>query len=65
MISQQTSREVDGSTSELLQELQEVKDEAASTKEELNSYRERSLKLHEQIEVHKINLLFILFPLVL
>lgn len=52
MISQQTSREEDGSTSELLQELQEVKDEAASTKEELNNYRECSLKLQEQIEVH-------------
>ncbi|XP_051520018.1 A-kinase anchor protein 9 isoform X3 [Myxocyprinus asiaticus] len=41
----------DQSTSELLQELQEVKGEAASTKEELNSYRERSLKLQEEIEV--------------
>lgn len=35
-----------------------MKDEAASTKEELNSYRERSLKLHEQIEVHNNKLFF-------
>ncbi|XP_051526692.1 A-kinase anchor protein 9-like isoform X2 [Myxocyprinus asiaticus] len=41
----------DQSTSELLQELQEVKGEAVSTKEELNSYRERSLKLQEEIEI--------------
>ncbi|XP_042609849.1 LOW QUALITY PROTEIN: A-kinase anchor protein 9-like [Cyprinus carpio] len=32
-------------------ELQEVKGEAAATKEELNSFRERSLKLQEDIEV--------------
>ncbi|XP_065139904.1 A-kinase anchor protein 9 isoform X3 [Paramisgurnus dabryanus] len=44
------------STSELLQELQEVKDEAASAKEELNSYRERSLKLQEQIEVRDVSI---------
>ncbi|XP_057210657.1 LOW QUALITY PROTEIN: A-kinase anchor protein 9 [Triplophysa rosa] len=52
----QTSREEDGSTSELLQELQEVKDEAASTKEELNNYRECSLKLQEQIEVRDVSI---------
>ncbi|MCJ8735508.1 hypothetical protein PDJAM_G00247820 [Pangasius djambal] len=38
-------------SSQLLQELQEVKREAAATKEELNSYIERSLKLQEQIQV--------------
>ncbi|KAB5565250.1 hypothetical protein PHYPO_G00238950 [Pangasianodon hypophthalmus] len=37
-------------SSQLLQELQEVKHEAAATKEELNSYIERSLKLQEQIQ---------------
>ncbi|XP_060771551.1 A-kinase anchor protein 9-like isoform X2 [Neoarius graeffei] len=37
-------------SSELLQELQEVKHEAAATKEELNSYIEQSLKLKEQIQ---------------
>ncbi|MCI4381391.1 hypothetical protein PGIGA_G00251020 [Pangasianodon gigas] len=37
-------------SSQLLQELQEVKREAAATKEELNSYIERSLKLQEQIQ---------------
>ncbi|XP_056596754.1 A-kinase anchor protein 9 isoform X3 [Triplophysa dalaica] len=52
----QTSREEDGSTSELLHELQEVKDEAASTKEELNNYRECSLKLQEQIEVRDVSI---------
>lgn len=38
-------------SSELLQELQGVKQEAAATKEELNSYIEQSLKLQEQIQV--------------
>ncbi|XP_047675126.1 A-kinase anchor protein 9 isoform X3 [Tachysurus fulvidraco] len=37
-------------SSKLLQELQEVKHEAAATKEELNSYIELSLKLQEQIQ---------------
>ncbi|XP_053542009.1 A-kinase anchor protein 9 isoform X11 [Ictalurus punctatus] len=41
----------DVESSELLQELQEVKHEAAAIKEELNSYIERSLKLQEQIQV--------------
>ncbi|XP_073714775.1 A-kinase anchor protein 9 isoform X4 [Misgurnus anguillicaudatus] len=50
------SQEGDQSTSDLLQELQEVKDEAASAKEELNSYRERSLKLQEQIEVRDVSI---------
>lgn len=52
MVSLQASLEGDQSTAELLQELQEVKGEAAATKEELSSYRERSLKLQEEIEVH-------------
>ena len=38
-------------SSELVQELQEVRREAAATKEELNSYIESSLKLQEQIQV--------------
>uniref|UniRef100_A0A3B1JLI7 A kinase (PRKA) anchor protein 9 n=1 Tax=Astyanax mexicanus TaxID=7994 RepID=A0A3B1JLI7_ASTMX len=37
-------------SSELLQELQEVRTEAAATKEELNSYIEQNLKLQEQIQ---------------
>ncbi|XP_053496852.1 A-kinase anchor protein 9 isoform X5 [Ictalurus furcatus] len=41
----------DVESSELLQELQEVKHEAAAIKEELSSYIERSLKLQEQIQV--------------
>lgn len=43
--------------SQLLQELQEVRDEAAATKEDLNSYIERSLKLQEQIQVKHLRLL--------
>ncbi|RXN17040.1 A-kinase anchor 9-like protein [Labeo rohita] len=50
------SQEGDRSTAELLQELQEVKGEAAATKEELNSYRERSLKLQEEIEVRDVSI---------
>ncbi|XP_076862757.1 A-kinase anchor protein 9 isoform X3 [Brachyhypopomus gauderio] len=46
---QRSSGEVDGS--ELLQELQEVKGEAAATKEELNSYVERSVKLQDEIQL--------------
>ncbi|XP_052388859.1 A-kinase anchor protein 9 isoform X4 [Carassius gibelio] len=45
------SQEGDQSPAELLQELQEVKGEAAATKEQLNSVQERSLKLQEDIEV--------------
>ncbi|XP_073677647.1 A-kinase anchor protein 9-like [Garra rufa] len=45
------SQEGDRSTAELLQELQEVKGEAAAGKEELNSFRERSLKLQDEIQV--------------
>ncbi|KAL7858832.1 hypothetical protein AOLI_G00189340 [Acnodon oligacanthus] len=48
------SGEVDNS--ELLQELQEVRSEAAATKEELNSYIERSLKLQEQIQVRDVSI---------
>lgn len=47
----QESGEDGRSRSELLQELQEVKGDAASTKEELNCYRELSHKLQEEIEV--------------
>ncbi|XP_048059366.1 LOW QUALITY PROTEIN: A-kinase anchor protein 9 [Megalobrama amblycephala] len=50
------SQEGDQSTAELLQELQEVKGEAAATKEELSSYRERSLKLQEEIEVRDVSI---------
>ncbi|XP_052439421.1 A-kinase anchor protein 9 isoform X2 [Carassius gibelio] len=45
------SQEGDRSTAELLQELQEVKGQAAATKEQLRSFQERSLKLQEEIEV--------------
>ncbi|XP_051727849.1 A-kinase anchor protein 9 isoform X5 [Ctenopharyngodon idella] len=50
------SQEGDQSTAELLQDLQEVKGEAAATKEELSSYRERSLKLQEEIEVRDVSI---------
>ncbi|XP_016372989.1 A-kinase anchor protein 9-like isoform X2 [Sinocyclocheilus rhinocerous] len=45
------SQEGDEPTAELLLELQEVKGEAAATKEKLRSSREHSLKLQEEIEV--------------
>ncbi|XP_043088962.1 A-kinase anchor protein 9 [Puntigrus tetrazona] len=45
------SQEDDRSTTELLQELQEVKGEAAVSREELRSLRERGLKLQEEIQV--------------
>ncbi|XP_073677641.1 uncharacterized protein [Garra rufa] len=51
------SQEGDRSTAELLQELQEVKGEAAAGKEELNSFRERSLKLQDEIQVLPVKLL--------
>ncbi|XP_042601949.1 A-kinase anchor protein 9-like [Cyprinus carpio] len=44
------SQEGDQSTAALLQELQEVKGQAAATREELRSFQERSLKLQEEIE---------------
>lgn len=50
----QESGEGGRSLSELLQELQEVKGEASSTREELNCYRELSHKLQEEIEVQTL-----------
>ncbi|XP_030644356.1 A-kinase anchor protein 9 [Chanos chanos] len=46
----------ESSVSELLQELQEVRDEAAATKEELSSYRERSDKLQEELQVRDLSI---------
>ncbi|KAG7458289.1 hypothetical protein MATL_G00236630 [Megalops atlanticus] len=42
--------------SEILRDLEEVREEAAATKEELNSYRERSAKLQEELEVRDVSL---------
>uniref|UniRef100_A0AAY4CGH9 Pericentrin/AKAP-450 centrosomal targeting domain-containing protein n=1 Tax=Denticeps clupeoides TaxID=299321 RepID=A0AAY4CGH9_9TELE len=41
----------ESSLSELLQELQEARDVAASTKEELSCYQERSEKLQEELQI--------------
>ncbi|KAL2080293.1 hypothetical protein ACEWY4_024086 [Coilia grayii] len=41
----------EGSVSELLQELQDVREEASSAKEELSSYRERSEKLQQELQL--------------
>ncbi|XP_066525977.1 A-kinase anchor protein 9 isoform X2 [Hoplias malabaricus] len=43
-------------TSELLQELQEVREQAAEAKEELNSYIECSQKLQEQIQARDLSI---------
>lgn len=40
----------------LIQELEEVKNEAASTKEELSSYQERNEKLQEDIRVSEVSI---------
>ncbi|XP_058609416.1 A-kinase anchor protein 9 [Onychostoma macrolepis] len=50
------SQEGDQSTAELLQELQEVKGEAAATREDLRSFREHNLKLQEEIEVRDVSI---------
>ncbi|XP_028824948.1 A-kinase anchor protein 9-like isoform X4 [Denticeps clupeoides] len=49
---------VDGDTSlsELLQELQEARDVAASTKEELSSYREHTEKLREELQMRDVSI---------
>ncbi|XP_045081973.1 A-kinase anchor protein 9 isoform X2 [Coregonus clupeaformis] len=53
----QASLEGDGaSTSELLQELQEVRDKAAATKEHLNSFRECSEKLQTELQVRDLSI---------
>ncbi|KAM9419393.1 A-kinase anchor protein 9-like isoform 3-T3 [Salvelinus alpinus] len=53
----QASLEGDGaSTSELLQELQEVRDEAAATKGHLNSFKECSEKLQTELQVRDLSI---------
>ncbi|XP_029587839.1 A-kinase anchor protein 9 isoform X2 [Salmo trutta] len=53
----QASLEGDGaSTSELLQELQEVRDEAAATKGYLNSFKECSEKLQTELQVRDLSI---------
>ncbi|XP_049891352.1 A-kinase anchor protein 9 isoform X3 [Epinephelus moara] len=42
--------------SELLQELQQVKNDSASTKDELNSYRQRNEKLQEDVQVREVSI---------
>ncbi|XP_048848489.1 A-kinase anchor protein 9 isoform X2 [Brienomyrus brachyistius] len=49
-------KEASAAESELLKELQEVREEAAATKEELNSYRERSDKLKEELQLRDASL---------
>lgn len=43
--------------SEILQELQKVRDEASATKEQLSSYRESSNKLQQELKVCNITLI--------
>uniref|UniRef100_A0A8C7RCX6 A kinase (PRKA) anchor protein 9 n=1 Tax=Oncorhynchus mykiss TaxID=8022 RepID=A0A8C7RCX6_ONCMY len=53
----EASLEGDGaSTSELLQELQEVRDEAAATKGHLNSFKECSEKLKAELQVRDLSI---------
>ncbi|KAG1929013.1 A-kinase anchor protein [Pimephales promelas] len=47
----QELEEVKGQAADTLQELQEVKGQAAAAEEQLSGFRERSLKLQEEIEV--------------
>ncbi|XP_066571546.1 A-kinase anchor protein 9 isoform X3 [Amia ocellicauda] len=42
--------------SELVQELQKARDEAAATKEQLNSYRERTDKLREELQMRELTI---------
>ncbi|KAM4631015.1 A-kinase anchor protein 9 isoform 1-T1 [Polymixia lowei] len=51
-----TSEEEGPSATELLQELQEVRDEVAATKEELSSYRERTEKLQDELQVRDLSI---------
>lgn len=53
----QASSEGDGATaSKLLQELQEVREEAVATKENLNSFRECSDKLQNELQVRDLSI---------
>ncbi|XP_077086261.1 A-kinase anchor protein 9 isoform X2 [Siphateles boraxobius] len=52
----QELQEVKGQAADTLQELQEAKGQAAATKEQLSSFRERSLKLQEEIEVRDMSI---------
>ncbi|XP_072561718.1 A-kinase anchor protein 9 isoform X2 [Paramormyrops kingsleyae] len=49
-------KEASTAKSELLKELQEVREEAAAAKEELNTYRERSDKLREELQLRDASL---------
>ncbi|XP_056154299.1 A-kinase anchor protein 9 [Lampris incognitus] len=49
-----TSEEEGTSVPEILQELQEVKNEASATKEELHGYRERTEKLQEDLQARDL-----------
>uniref|UniRef100_A0A3Q1JLZ9 A kinase (PRKA) anchor protein 9 n=1 Tax=Anabas testudineus TaxID=64144 RepID=A0A3Q1JLZ9_ANATE len=50
------SEEERADISELLLELQEVRNDAASTKEELNSYRHHNEKLQEELQVRDVSI---------
>uniref|UniRef100_A0A3Q3IZ37 Pericentrin/AKAP-450 centrosomal targeting domain-containing protein n=1 Tax=Monopterus albus TaxID=43700 RepID=A0A3Q3IZ37_MONAL len=50
------SEEDRGDMTELLQELQEVKEDAASTKEELSSSMQHNEKLKEELKVHEVSI---------
>ncbi|XP_078146258.1 A-kinase anchor protein 9 isoform X1 [Centroberyx gerrardi] len=51
-----TSEEEGASVTELLQELQQVRKDAATTKEELNSYRQRTEKLQDDLQVRDLSI---------
>ncbi|KAF7664098.1 hypothetical protein LDENG_00189000 [Lucifuga dentata] len=53
---QVTAEEDRANVTELLQELQEVRDNAAITKEELDSYKQRSEKLENELRVRELSI---------
>ena len=57
---QASSSDEQPAVSEVLQELQEVRDEAAATKEQLESYKESCSRLQEELQVCDCLSLFIL-----
>jgi len=48
---QASSADYQSAVSELLQELQDVKDETSATKEQLDSYKESCSRLQEELQV--------------
>ncbi|XP_075995305.1 A-kinase anchor protein 9 [Genypterus blacodes] len=55
-LAQVTAEVEDGDVKELLQELQEVRNDVSSTKEELGSYKQRCEKLEDEIQIRELSI---------